>query len=411
MTPAARLLRPLIAALLPLVAATAVVAQEPAPAAEPEPPTELAPPEPTAAPAASASAPRGGIPPQCLAPGADKRVNLACALGYLRHATAERAAGHTDIALSDLAKADQFEPNDLRFAVAHAGLRLAAKAPASPERLKQALRDTPDDVGVNMLHGEMSLASRKFDDAIADAGRVIAQRPDAHGGYELRGTARFAKSDVDGATADVTQALRLSPRSPDALRLRASITTVSGRYDDALADLQLAHRIEPRADDPFLIGGTQFLARQFTSSAASLAKPSAGAGDGAYWLLWRYMALARAEGPEPARGSLGPGSIPGYTAPWPMPVIDFYLGRLDGDKLLEAARAAQANDDQSQVCEAHFYLGEDALLRFRRAEALDLFRMTIAECPPAFHEYVGAQAELKALTAQDAAVAPQVSAR
>ena len=379
MTLALRLLGLLIAALLPFAASAA---DEPAPAA------------------AAAS----GIPARCAEPGTDRAVNAMCARGYVRHSEAAHAAGHDDVASSDLAKADQFAPDDLRIAVARAVLRLSRQGPGSPERLRQALRDTPDDIGVNVLHAQMSLSGRKYDDAIADAGHVIALRPGAAAAYELRATARFAKSDIDGATADVNKALELAPKSPDGLRLRASVTTVSGRYADALADLELAHRLEPRADDPFLIGGTQFLARQFRSSAASLAKPSGDAGDGSYWLLWRYMALARADGTEVARGVLGPGSIAGYPAPWPTPVIDFYLGRTDSAQMLAAARAAQAGDDQSQVCEAHFYLGEDALLHFRRDEALDLFRKTIKECPAAFHEYVGAQAELAAAAAQDAAV-------
>ena len=189
-----------------------------------------------------------------------------CARGYVRHSEAAHAAGHDDVASSDLAKADQFAPDDLRIAVARAVLRLSRQGPGSPERLRQALRDTPDDIGVNVLHAQMSLSGRKYDDAIADASHVIALRPGAAAAYELRATARFAKSDIDGATADVNKALELAPKSPDGLRLRASVTTVSGRYADALADLELAHRLEPRADDPFL----QSAAR--SSSRASSAR-------------------------------------------------------------------------------------------------------------------------------------------
>ncbi len=413
MITAHRLPRPLLAALLPLALAAActiapaAMAQEPVAAPEPAasapaPAAEFGVPASAGSPASAASIPAA---PRCDKPGANRAANLVCALGFVRHSEAEHGAGHDDRAVADLAKADEFEPNDLRFAIAHAGMRLSTKGQASPERLRDALRETPDDVGLNMLHGEASLADHKYDDAIADATHAIALRPGAHAAYELRGTARFAKGDTDGANADVAQALTLAPKAPDALRLRASVTSVSGHYDDALADLQAAHRLEPRADDPFLIGGTQFLARRFRASAESLAKSSGNVGDGAYWLLWRYMALARDIGPEAARGSLGPGSIAGYTSPWPMSVIDFYLGRIDAEKVLADARAAQAGDDQSQVCEAHFYLGEEALLHFRREEALNLFRATLAECPTAFHEYVGAKAELDALTAQDAAVA------
>lgn len=386
-----RLLCALIAALLslPTLAADAPAPAASAPAALPAP--------------APASAAEAGIPARCLVPGPDRNVNLACAQGYARRSEAEHRAGRDDAALAALGKADAFAPDDLRAATNRAGLGLSRQGPLTPQRLQDALKAAPDDVGVAMLHGAMSLETKKFDDAIADASHVIALRPGAAAAWELRATARFAKNEIAPATSDVSRALELDPKAADALRLRSSLVTLGGDYAGALADLERARRLQPRAQDPFMIGGTQFLDRQFEASAASMAVPTPPAPDGLYWLLWRYLALARRGGLEPARGSLGPGSPPGVPVPWPSPVIDFYLGRIDGAALLDAARTAQTASDQSQVCEAHFYLGEDALLRFRRDDAQALFRTALAECPQNFHEYAGAQAELKAMSPQAAA--------
>ena len=42
---------------------------------------------------------------------------------------------------------------------------------------------------------------------------------------------------------------------------------------------------------------------------------------------------------------------------WPMPVMQFYLGKSSADELLSAARGGDASVQQNRLCEAHFYLG------------------------------------------------------
>jgi lipoprotein NlpI len=345
------------------------------------------------APSASASSsPPRPVPPACAQPGSDRAANHACALALARRSDAERVAGHDAAAMAAMAKADEFEPDDLRFAIALAGLTLKSRGQLSPAGIDLALKAAPDDVGLALMHGELALATKRFDVAVADATRVIARRPD----------------DFEAATGDVDAVLRLEPKSPDALRLRAILRNSKGNHGGALADLEAAHTLQPKPEDPFLIGSTQFLQRDFKTSATTLArKPPAGA-EGSYWTIWRYLALARSEGMLQASGSLGPPSAPGSPAPWPAPVIDFYLGAGDEASLLAKAAAAQQANDLSQVCEARFYLAEDALLR-RRGNATALFQATVKECPRNFHEYEGAQAELAAAGGLSAAAAASVA--
>ena len=144
-----------------------------------------------------------------------------------------------------------------------------------------------------------------------------------------------------------------------------------------------------------MIGSTQFLQHRFGDAASTLAMRTPPAPDGTYWRLWRYMALARLTGIERASGSLGPGTPPGAGAPWPGPVVDFFHGAIDAATLLEAAKKSQETQNLSQVCEATFYMGEDALLR-QHGDFLGLFRQAVKDCPINFHEYEGAVAELRA---------------
>ena len=369
---------------------------------------------PASAPAASAP-PSSALPAsapaaaRCLAPTADRAANHACAVGLAKHADGERAAGRNDAALAALARADQFSPEDLRFAMARAGLALKLANQVTPAGLEAAAKGAPGDVGLAMLHAELSLTKKDFAGAVADLDRVLAKRPDAALAWEMRATADVARPDFEAARIDVDKALHLSPKSAAALRLRGILRNNSGDHAGALADYQAARALAARPEDPFVIGSTQFLARQFVDAAASLAKRAPPAPDGTYWRLWRYMALARVSGIERASGSLGPGTPPGAGVPWPGPVVDFFHGSIDGATLLEAAKRSQAAQNLSQVCEAHFYMAEDALLR-QRGEAVALFRQAAGECPINFHEYEGAVAELKAAGVPLTAPGPTLAA-
>ncbi len=347
------------------------------------------------------SNPASAPEPACLAPTADRAANHACALGLARKAESERNAGHNDAALAALARADTFAPQDLRFAMGHAGLALKLSNRLTPAGIEEAAKAAPDDVGLAMTHAELAITKRDFTAAVADVDRVIAKRPDAPLAWEMRATANVARPDFAAARTDVEHALRLEPHSPVALRLRGILRNNGGDYARALEDYQAAHALAPRPEDPFVIGSTLFLQRRFGEAAAMLATRTPPAPDGTYWRLWRYMALARLTGVERASGALGPGTPPGAGVPWPGPVVDFLHGTIDAPTLLEIAKKSQDAHDQSQVCEAHFYMAEDALLR-QHGDARALFGQAAKECPPNFHEYEGAVAELKSAGATPA---------
>ena len=356
-----------------------------------------------AAPAASAAA----RPDKCQSPGTDRAANHACAVALARHADAERTTGRNEAALAALARADQFAPQDLRFAMGHAGLALKLANQLTPAGIEAASKATPDDVGVAMMHAELSVARRDFAAALADVDGVLAKRPDAPLAWEMRATADVAKPDFTAARADVEQVMRLEPKSPVTLRLRGLLRNNGGDYAGALADYEAARTLAPRPEDPFIIGSTQFLQRRFGDAADTLATRTPPAPDGTYWRVWRYLALARLEGVDRASGALGPGTPPGMGVPWPGPVVDFLHGSIDAATLLDIAKKSQEAHDVSQVCEAHFYMAEDALLR-QHGDAAALFRQAAGERPHNFHEYEGAVAELKAQT--QVAVVPDASA-
>ena len=362
------------------------------------------------APAAAASAAStSAAAARCVAPGDDKTANRACAAALARTADLDRAANRNDAALAALARADQFAPDDLRYATTRAGLALKLANQLTPAGIEAAAAASPGDVGLAMMHAELSLAKKDWAGALADVDRVVAKRPDAPLAWEMRASINVAKPDFPAARTDVDRALLIDPKAPVVLRLRGVLRNNAGDHAGALADFQAARTLAPRPDDPFVIGSTQFLQRQFGDAAATLAKRPPAAPDGLYWRLWRFLALARLTGLERASGALGPGTPPGPGLPWPAPVIDYFHGSITSATLLADAKRSQDARDLSQVCEAHFYLAEDAVLR-QRADAVELFRAAAKECPVNFHEYEGAAAELRAMGVPLTAPGPTVAA-
>jgi len=65
---------------------------------------------------------------------------------------------------------------------------------------------------------------------------------------------------------------------------------------------------------------------------------------------------------------------------WPAPVIRLYLGQITPEAVLAAAENPDADIRTRQVCEASFFIGELALQRDAKDEALRRFRLAAVDC-------------------------------
>ena len=97
---------------------------------------------------------------RCAAPGPDRAANHTCAVALAVHADAERKAGRNDGALAAFALADQFSPEDLRFQMAAASLKLKLANQLTPAGIDAAARAAPADIGLAMMHAELSMAKK-----------------------------------------------------------------------------------------------------------------------------------------------------------------------------------------------------------------------------------------------------------
>jgi lipoprotein NlpI len=112
-------------------------------------------------------------------------------------------------------------------------------------------------------------------------------------------------------------------------------------------------------------------------------------------ILWRDIAERRGGRP----GQLGEAASALDMEAWPAPIVRFYLGQTKSDDVIAAADDEDADVRQTQLCEAHLFVGEHALLTDDKAEARRQFELARDTCGETFTDYSIALAELRRLDA------------
>ena len=236
------------------------------------------------------------------------------------------------------------------------------------------------------------------DVAIAACTRAIASG--RYAGHDLaklhydRAVEYANKGDYDRAIADFSAAIRLDPKYDPAFNNRGAAYLAKGGHDRAIADLNEAIRLDPRDSGQYLNRGLANLySGSLPKALADLNQSIELDPKSAYAALWRDVVERRSNLPS----RLAQASMQIDMTEWPAPIIRLYLGQMTPEAVLAAADDPDVNTRKRQVCDANFFIGELALQRGAKDEAVRLFRLAAAGC-----EETGGVAtiELKALRAQ-----------
>jgi len=251
-----------------------------------------------------------------------------------------------------------------------------------------------EDTPAYAVRGDAYMAKGDSAHGMQDLNQAIALRPTYHE-FNDRAAAYWRLGDFDRAIQDYDRAAHANPQDAEALRGRGMMYARKGEYSLAIADLDQAIRLKPNERiSYFLHGVVRFSMGDLASAQTDLARASTYN----YASLWLYIARARSG--EEARSGLSKDAVTMDLNSWPGPVIKYYLGNATQQSVVSAVRDPDPVKEREKLCEAYFYLGEQALIAGQRDKAAQFFRKTLDSGIVSFYEYAGAQMELEALQAK-----------
>ena len=196
---------------------------------------------------------------------------------------------------------------------------------AATEDFTRALDRDPNYFYALTNRGKAALDRGDTTAAIADFDRSLKANAEQAGVYGFRGNARLLAGDLTGAIADQTEAARRAPTNPIAHSDLGFVLFFAERYGRALEQFDAALRLTPtfRHLHPWRLECLRALNRDpATDPGITLALDNGGNG-----------------------------------VDWVVRVLQFQLGRLTGEELLEKITAEDEGAAAKQRCEAHYFIG------------------------------------------------------
>jgi tetratricopeptide (TPR) repeat protein len=329
--------------------------------------------------------------------------NLASA--YSDRAYARQANGNLDGAISDYTQALTLNPQK---AVDYYNRGLARQAQGSIETaildFDRAITLNPKLTAAYFSRGVARNANHDVDGAISDYTQALTLDPTIALAYSNRGLARQGKGNLDGALADFNQALALDPKIAMAYYERGVIKEQRNDLDGAIADTSQALDLDPKNALAYYNRGFAKLTKGNLDGALADLKefceiaPTDHFADHARLYLWLIAKAQNAKG-DPDQ-ELSDALQNGWNSSgddMATKTAAFLLGRLSEPDFLTSASSTDAKTDQSQQCEAWYFVGMKRLLMGDKKGAIDAFHRCVATGQTDYCEYILARAELQAL--------------
>lgn len=202
------------------------------------------------------------------------------------------------------------------------------------------------------------------------------------------------------ALTEIGKVLATMPERADALMTRAEIMARTGNYAESSQDIV---RAQAAGADPLAVarlrGEVAYFTGDLTNAEAAWRELTslAPAAERYYGLVWLALTKKKkGEGGEAVAQELD--TLGGND--WPRPIAEHLAGRLTESKLLESIGKEDPETSIQRYCEAYFYLGQQALVAGRTAEAAEYFRKTINTDVQSFVEWQYATLELARMNGQ-----------
>ncbi len=233
----------------------------------------------------------------------------------------------------------------------------------------------------------------EFDMAISDYNEAIQLDPSLVKAYNNRAGCWYNKGEYDRALPDYEKALQLDPRHVNSYYGLGSVYQVQGAYSKAIDNYNEALKINPDFAGAFMYRGLTYSEMGAYAMALADYKDAIRLKSGDHYLPL-LMAVAKMHtGDNAIAGDLN-DEVQAPPNNWPMPVVQFYLGKLNVDELMAAARDPNAAVQQARLCEMHFYLGEWQLFHGQKMQGLENLKAAQSSCSQTAPAYVVATNDL-----------------
>jgi lipoprotein NlpI len=254
----------------------------------------------------------------------------------------------------------------------------------------------PREVSVLNERGNAYFGKRDWDHALADYTAAIANDPRSAVLFHNRGEVWRMTNDYRRARQDFDSAIKLKPDYDSAYVRRGLVRVAERNYKDALPDFDKAVQINPNSPGNLAARGVaRFFVGRYAEAETDLAASSALDPRNPYGVLWLYV--ARKHQNKDGSAALRDQTRQLNLNLFPGPVIRYFLGQASVDDVMRATQKGSDYERRTQLCEASFYLGEEALLRGDRNEAARLFRQAAGVGVTHLYEHQGAMVELQRL--------------
>lgn len=244
---------------------------------------------------------------------------------------------------------------------------MRGQLPGAVNDFSSGLKLTPGATDLLYARASAYGAMKRHDLAIADYDAVLKLAPTDADSLYRRAWSLSALGRDDAAIADLSAVLAEVKGDIDALMDRGGLYLRQGKFDAAIVDFSAIIKADAKAAAAFYNRGrAKFLKGDFPAATQDFAEAEKLRSDNPYAALHRYLANAQGvgDGASKIKPAILTEAMDKFALDqWPVPVLATLAGKMTESDLLSATAISDKTMARRLDAEAHYYLGEAALLK------------------------------------------------
>ncbi|HEV3144923.1 MAG TPA: tetratricopeptide repeat protein [Gemmataceae bacterium] len=215
--------------------------------------------------------------------------------------------------------------------------------------VEQAIAADPKNAEAYSLRGDIRIAGRQFDKAVADYSKAIELNPQFAPAYDQRGTAYFKLAKIPESLADFNKFIELEPKAAPGHWRRGLTLYYAEKFADGVAQFTTSDKTEPNDVEN---------------------------------AIWHFLCNARVQGVEKARGEFlkvkeDPRGV------YMMKIFELFLGKAKPEDVFAAAESGQGNKDPERIRKfyANYYVGMYYEATGEPKKSLELLKEAVLQYP------------------------------